>query len=66
MDHLPIRRLFGFPVIGDIKEGIGSGSPGIGKDVQDPMRFGFLGNGNPEEEAGAGSKDIGNTVKIKS
>ena len=66
MDLLPIQRPSGFPVIGCIEEGSGYGFLGIGKDVRDLMRFGFLGTGSREEEDGTGSKAVGNTVKIKS
>ena len=65
MGPLPIQRPSGFPVTGCIEEGSGYGSLDIGKDVRGLMRYGFLGTGSREEKVGAGSKVVGNTVKIK-
>jgi hypothetical protein len=63
MEHPPIQRLFGDPVIGLIGEGTGFGSRGIGRDLQGLMTVGCPAIGNPEEEAGSGGKATGNTVK---
>ena len=61
MDHLPIRTLFGDPVIGNTGEGTGFGHQVTGRDLQGIIRFGSPVAGNREEEAGSGPPGIGNT-----
>jgi len=56
---------FGLMVIGDIKEGIGSGFQAIGRDAQGPMPIGSPAVGNREGEVGSGSLDVGSTDKLK-
>ena len=63
MEHPPIQSLFGYPDIGFIGMGIGSGFQAIGKDAQGPMPIGCLAVGNQEEEVGSGSLAIGSIAK---
>jgi hypothetical protein len=65
MGPLPIQRLFGSPVIGNIRGENGFGCQVIGKDGRNLMQFGFREIGNREEAVGSGIQDIGNTVKLK-
>jgi len=65
MGHLPIQKLFGFKVIGDITEGTGIGFQAIGRDLQGPMPIGCPVVGNQEGEVGSGLKATGSIVKLK-
>jgi hypothetical protein len=59
MVRLLIQKLFGGPVIGLIREGVGFGFQAIGRNLQGLMPIGFLAIGNPEEEDGFGLRAIG-------
>jgi hypothetical protein len=61
----PIQRLLGLKVIGDTREGNGSGFQAIGRDAQGPMPIGFRAVGKKEGEVGSGLKGVGSIVKLK-
>jgi hypothetical protein len=63
MARLPIQRLSGFQVTGNIEEGSGFGYLVIGRNVQGLMPIGFLVIGSREEEVGSGCLGIGSIIK---
>jgi len=63
MARLPIQRLSGFQVTGNIEGGNGFGYLDIGRDVQGLTPIGFLVIGSREGEVGSGYLGIGSIVK---